>query len=436
MREPALPPGPGYGAALTTMRWFTRPVALMRHCRDRYGDVFTMRIANEPPWVMVASPETIKQVFTGDPRVLHGGEGNVVLKPMVGPHSVLLLDEEPHMRQRRLMLPAFHGARLRTYADTITEVAETEVAAWPRGEPFAVWPRMQSITLEVIMRTVFGVGRAADAERLHRALQVASDWSTDPLTVLGLFTFGPEHGVTRAVSRSKLRPFDDLVYSEIRRRREADDLAEREDVMSLLLRARDDEGRPMSDEEVRDELMTLLVAGHETTATSLAWTIERIVRHPHVLERLTDDPGDERYVDAVVKESLRLRPVLPIVGRRLQAPMEIGGHLIPAGVTVAPCIWLMHRRPDLYPEPERFRPERFLERPAGTYTWIPFGGGVRRCLGAGFALFEMKQVLRAITRAVALRPELPADERVRRRSITFTPDRGATVIADPKADVL
>jgi cytochrome P450 len=425
--QPALPPGPRLGKALTTVGWFFRPGPFMRRCRDRYGDVFTLDIAHEGPWVMLADPGAIKQVFTGDPTLLHAGEGNVVLKPLLGSNSVLLLDDAPHMRQRKLMLPPFHGERMKAYADTMREVAEREVASWPLGEPFPLWPRMQAITLEVIVRTVFGVERADDVTRLAKVLNDAIEWGVNPLSAIGLGLLGPQHPITRRVAHHALREVDGMVYSEIARRR-GEDFEDRDDILSMLLQARHEDGSPMTDEELRDELMTLLVAGHETTATALAWTIERVVRHPHVLERLTDDEDDE-YLDAVVKEALRLRPILPIVARRLQEPMEIGGHLLPAGCTAAPCIYLVHRRPDIYPEPERFRPERFLEQPAGTYTWIPFGGGVRRCLGASFALFEMKQVLRAITRTVVLRPDGEAGERVVRRAITFTPEKGARVIA-------
>src|SRR3954452_23991981 len=232
MPEPALPPGPRHGSALTTLGWFARPTALMRRCRVRYGDVFTLRIAHEGPWVMLADPDAVKQVFTGDPRLLHAGEGNVILKPMLGSNSVLLLDEDPHMRQRKLMLPSFHGTRMKAYAATMRDVAEREVASWPRGEAFQIWPRMQAITLEVIVRTVFGVDRAADAERLRRALSAAIDWGTDPLNMVALFALGPEHRVSRAVARRRLREVDQLVYSEIRARRGAGDLSEREDVMS------------------------------------------------------------------------------------------------------------------------------------------------------------------------------------------------------------
>src|SRR4051794_16420202 len=429
MTEPAMPLGPRYGSALTTIGWFSRPTALLRRCQARYGDMFSLNIAHEGPWVILTDPDAIKQIFTGDPRLLHAGEGNVILKPMLGSNSVLLLDEGPHMRQRKLMLPPFHGERMKAYADTMREVAERVVASWPEGEPFELWPQMQAITLEVIVRTVFGVEQSGDIDRLARVLDRTIDWGTDPVTALGLFFLGPESKVTERVARHKLAEADELVYRQIRRRREEGGLDQRTDILSLLLQARHEDGAPMSDEELRDELMTLLVAGHETTATALAWTIERVVRHPQVLRRLTDDPEDDEYVDAVVKEALRLRPILPIVARRLQEPMEVAGRLIPAGATLAPCIWLVHRRPDVYPEPERFQPERFLGQPAGTYTWIPFGGGVRRCLGASFALFEMQQVLAAITPAVQLFPAEPQDERVRRRAITLTPEKGTRVIA-------
>ena len=213
-------------------------------------------------------------------------------------------------------------------------------------------------------------------------------------------------------------------------RREAPDLAEREDILSLLVEARHEDGSAMSDQELRDELMTLLVAGHETTATALAWALERLVRHPDKLDCLRAEvaAGEDEYLEAVVKETLRLRPILPLVARRLTEPMEIGGHLLPAGVTVTPCIYLIHRRPDVYPEPRRFRPERFLEQPAGTYTWIPFGGGVRRCLGASFAMFEMKAVLSQLVASRSLAPAQPASERVWRRSITLTPQHGGQVV--------
>src|SRR3954469_6430507 len=237
MPEPALPPGPRHGSALTTLGWFARPTALMRRCRARYGDVFTLRIAHEGPWVMLADPELVKQVFTGDPRLLHAGEGNVILKPMLGSNSVLLLDEDPHMRPRKLMLPPFHGERMKAYAETMREVAERVVASWAEGESFELWPQMQAITLEVIVRTVFGVEQAGDIDRLARVLDRTIDWGTDPVTSLGLFLLGPEHPLTERIARRKLAEADELVYGQIRRRRQEGRLDERTDILSLLLQA-------------------------------------------------------------------------------------------------------------------------------------------------------------------------------------------------------
>jgi cytochrome P450 family 135 len=428
----SLPPGPTTSRPLQTLRWIYRPGAMLEDCHRRYGDMFTLRIANEGTWVFLADPDAIKQVFTGDPRVLHAGEANVVVLPLLGHHSVLVLDEGAHMSQRKLMLPPFHGGRMRGYEETMAEVAADEIESWPAGQPYAVRPAMQRITLEVIIRTVFGVQDDARRERLRAALGTALEWGTNPRRMAMLAVLGP-----RRLARSNLfaavrAPADELIYEEIRQRRGATDLEERDDVLSLLLQARHEDGSPMTDEELRDELMTLLVAGHETTASSLAWAVERLVRNPRVLERLRDEvaSGDDEYVDAVCKETLRLRPILALVLRRLTEPMEIGGRLLPAGVNLAPCIYLVHRRPDVYPEPHAFRPERFIEQPAGTYTWIPFGGGVRRCLGASFALLEMRVVLRELVSRLELRAADAQPERIARRAITLVPERGGEVVVE------
>jgi cytochrome P450 len=427
----AIPPGPRYPRALQTIGWIARPGPFLERCRERYGDVFTLRIAHEGTWVMLADPEAIKQVFTGDPRLLHAGEANAILRPFVGDNSVLLLDEDPHMAQRKLMLPPFHGERMQRYGELMADVARREIARWPEGEPLALWPRMQAVTLEVIIRAVFGVEEDARFERLRGLLASALDWTMSRPQQLALAVLGPDRVRGLRPFRRVLDPIDAELFEEIARRREDPALAKRDDILSLLLQARHEDGSPMTDVELRDELMTLLLAGHETTATSLAWAIERLVRHPEKLARLTDEVavGEDTYLDAVIRETLRLRPVIPIVVRRLTAPMEIAGHHLPAGVTVAPCIHLVHRRPDIYPEPRRFLPERFLESPPGTYTWLPFGGGVRRCLGASFALFEMKVVLREIVAAARLAPaRRDGGERIARRAITLTPSRGAEVV--------
>ena len=428
----ALPPGPSSSSLLQTLRWVARPVPFMDECARRYGDCFTIRLKESPPMVFVSDPEAIRQVFTADPDVLRAGEANAILGPVLGRHSVLLLDGPRHLRQRRLMLPSFHGDVLASYRESIAAIVEREVATWPLGTPLRLWPRMQAITLEVIVRTVFGVEDRAAAEQLRDVLRGMLEWVTGPSRLLMLAMLGPERierwpmtGFGRA-----LAPVDRLLRAIIRERRADPRTAERDDVLSLLLRARDEDGGSLTDDECRDELVTLLVAGHETTATSLSWAIERILRHPTVLDRLRQEIADgrEEYLDAVIKETLRLRPVISIVARRVKAPYELMGHTLPAGVEIAPCIHLVHRRADVYPDPLAFRPERFLERPAGTYTWIPFGGGTRRCLGASFAQLEMKVALQTILAMAELEPDRAEPERIARRAITMTPARGAAVV--------
>ena len=426
-----LPPGPSYPRPIQSAGWGIRPMAFMERCHERYGDIFTLKIAHEGTWVLLAHPDMVKQVFTGDPAVFHAGEGNVILRPLVGSNSVLTLDDGAHMAQRKLLLPPFHGERMQSYGDLLTEIADREIAGWPAGESFSLWPRMQAITLEVILRAVFGLEEGDRLDALRTRLRQVLEASTNTKTMVLLGLLGPDRITKMPRFRREVDPIDELIYAEIRERRADPGVAEREDILSMLIQARHEDGEPMSDEELRDELVTLLVAGHETTATSLAWSIERLVRHPEKLERLRDEvaAGDDAYLDAVCKETLRLRPVLPIVARVLKEDVEIGGYNLPAGATAAPCIHLIHRRPDIYPEPRRFRPERFLERPAGTYTWIPFGGGVRRCLGATFALFEMRQVLSSIVSQVELRPASPGGERITRRAITLSPAHGTKVVA-------
>jgi cytochrome P450 len=436
-----LPPGPRTPRSLQTLRWIIRPTAYMEACRRRYGDTFTLRIANEGDWVFLTHPDAVKQVFTGDPRLLHAGEANVVLLPVLGSHSVLLLDDAAHMRQRKLMLPPFHGDRLRGYAGTMSEVTREALDSWPLGEPLATRPLMQALTLEIIMRTVFGVQDGARKGRLGAALSELLRWGSDQRRVALGIAIGPHRSSRLGLWRRVLDPADAAIYEEIAAHRAAGGLEERDDVMSLLLQARHEDGQPMSDEELRDELMTLLVAGHETTATGLAWALERLVRHPNALGRLRD--GDDDYADAVVKETLRLRSPISLVLRRLQEPMEIGGRLLPAGVNVVPCIHLMHRRADVYPDPLMFRPERFLgaaeaggapAQPQGsTYTWIPFGGGVRRCLGASFAQLEMRIVLQALAERFDLGAADPSPERMVRRAIISSPSREGEIVARARA---
>jgi cytochrome P450 len=428
--DTSLPPGPKLPRAAQTLAWITRPLPFMERCRQQHGDIFTLRIQNEGNWVFLCDPEEVKRTFTGDPNLLRAGEANFILGPIVGSRSVLLLDEPEHMSHRKLMLPPLHGERMHSYGELMSEVSLQEVERWPIGEPFALWPRMQAITLEIIMRAVFGITDGEHLARLRGLLRSMLDWTTNRRQLATMAVLGPQRIERRQAFRALMDPIDRTVLETIRERRQAPDLESRQDILSMMLQARFEDGRPMSDTELRDELITLLVAGHETTATSLAWALERLLRHPQKLSRLREEAleGIDTYTEAVVKETLRLRPVLPIVLRRLAAPMQFAGYELPAGVTVAPCIYLMHRREDIYPEPNRFLPERFLEQTPGTYTWIPFGGGVRRCLGASFAQFEMAKVLQSVLCAVDLEATEERSERVVRRAITFTPDRQAQAL--------
>jgi cytochrome P450 family 135 len=419
-----LPPGPRMPRAAQSIAWTARPGPFMLRAQRELGDAFTIRIGTEPPAVMLAHPDAVREVFTGDPALLHAGKANAILRPLVGRASVLLLDGPEHLRQRKLMLPPFHGSRMAGYRTLVQEIAREHMASWPRGEPLALAPRMQAITLDVVLRVIFGVEESARLDDLRIRLRSMLERIMGRLSLLAMVAAGPDRIERARLYRPALRPVEDLLYEQIRERRAAPG----DDVLSLLLAARGEDGAAMSDAELRDELITLLVAGHETTATALAWTAERLVRTPGGWEALRD--GGEEYAEAAAKEALRLRPVLPIVVRHLQAPMRIAGLELPAGVLVAPSIYLVHRRPELYPEPARFRPERFLgERPqGGTYTWIPFGGGVRRCLGAAFALMELRVVLAELGRALDASAPDRAPERTHRRGITLVPARGAEVV--------
>src|SRR5688500_1914566 len=405
--EMSLPPGPRSPAPVQMWQWIARPIPFLTSVSRRYGDFFTLRFV-VGPIVFVADPQAIKQVFRGDPEVFHAGEANATpLEPLMGRNSVLLLDGPEHLRQRKLMLPSFHGERMQRYGALMEEIAGREIERWPVGEPFGLRPRTQAITLEIIMRTVFGIHDAQRLARLGERLGAMLDIGMQSRALAAIAIPPVRKTIGRGLWNRFLRlraAADAEIYDEIARRRQATDIAERDDVLSILLQAHDEDGRPMTDQELRDELMTLLVAGHETTATTLAWAFDLLLRHPAELERLTAEmeAGDGTdYLDAVIKETLRIRPVVPGVVRVLTAPVQLNGFELPAGVRVAPNIYLTHRRPDVYPEPERFRPERFLgEGGPDTYSWIPFGGGIRRCLGASFALYELKMVIPAIVRGV------------------------------------
>ncbi|MGI8922267.1 MAG: cytochrome P450 [Solirubrobacteraceae bacterium] len=432
----ALPPGPRLPRLVQTLGFIFAPVRFMEAARRRYGDIVTFGTAFDPEFVMVFEPNLVRAVFQGSGDQLRAGEANAVLEPIVGRRSVLLLDGSEHLRQRRLILPAFHGSSLAGYQRVMRSAADATIDAWPVGEPFALLESMQWLTLDVIVTTVFGVEGDERREELKRRVRAALEPVSRGRGSVALMLLRGRLGAGGAIARfeQRRRELDQLIYEEIARRRVAVDVGEREDVFSMLLRARDEEGHSLSDGELRDELITLLVAGHETTATGLAWTFDLLLHNPRVLARLRDElsreDGDDAYLDAVVKEALRLRPVVPGIGRVVRdAPFQLGEYVIPEGVEINPSIAVMHRRADSYPQPDAFRPERFLEHDApDTYTWIPFGGGTRRCLGASFALLEMRTVIRRVLERAQLRPVSARPDRMLRRGITQVPRRGVRVV--------
>jgi cytochrome P450 len=407
-------------------------VRFLEACRRRYGDLVTMGTLFDSGFVMVFDPALVKDVFQGGGHQLHAGEANALLGPVLGERSVLLLDGAEHLRHRRLMLPTFHGQRLRTWTEAMTEAADVEIDSWPVGEPFSMMRSMQAVTLRVIIRVVFGYEAGPAADELQRRLRAMIDPVARPRGLILLQMLDRFGRGKRAVSQfeGQRRAVDELVYAEIARRRAEPGLEERTDVFSALLLAEDEHGERLSDREVRDELMTLLLAGHETTAVGLAWTFDLLLHSPRVQERAAE--GDDEYLDALVKESLRIRPVIPGVGRVVRGePFRLGGYEIPVGMEINPSIRVIHRRPDLYPEPGVFRPERFLGPDApDTYTWIPFGGGTRRCLGASFALTEMRVVCRRVLERCSLRSASSEPEEAMFRGITLAPRNGVQVVLD------
>jgi cytochrome P450 len=419
-----LPPGPRVPVTLQTIGWWSRPTVYMERLRDRYGSRFALRLLGQPPSVVLSDPEDLRVLFAAPPDVLHPGEGARVLEPMVGPNSVILLDEEPHLEQRRLMLPAFHGERMQRLTGLMAELTDRELDSWPTDAPVVLHPRLQGLTMEIILRAVFGLDEGARLDGLRDRLTSILSFGDSPLSLLpaaqkllsGRGRFGRFERDRAEVDRA--------LFALIADRR--GERADRDDVLAMLLAATHGDGSPMSDEEIRDELLTALVAGHETTASSLAFAFEQLARAPHVQERLAADT-DGRYLEATINEVLRLRPVLPNAEPRLvKQEITIGPWTYPPGVVLIAAAALVHTDPDIYPEPHAFRPERFLDVKPGTYTWIPFGGGRRRCLGASFALLEMRLVLRAAAERFTVAPAGPP-ARTRRRMITITPGDGARV---------
>jgi cytochrome P450 len=436
MRRADLPPGPPTPALINLLGLWTRPASYLERLRARYGPRITIRLPFQPPFILLTDPDEIKELFTAPPDVIHPGEGASLLATLLGPNSVIVLDEAPHMRQRKLLLPAFHGEKMQALTGLMTELTERELDAWPTAQPVALHPRLQRLTLEIILRAVFGLDRGPRLDDLRESLTELLEFSENPVSILPpvqrvVGWFGPYRRFNELIAE-----VDRLIYAQIEERRGAGD-SERGDILGMLLQARHEDDSPMSEQEIRDELMTALVAGHETTASQLAWAFERLAREPAVTRRLSEEiaAGDgEEYLMATIHEVMRLRPVLPNPEPRLtKQPIEIGGFRYPAGVSLLASVYLIHHDPAIYPEPYAFRPERFLGRTPGTYTWIPFGGGRRRCLGASFAMQEMKIVLAAVLSRFELAPAGGASERTGRRSITYSPAAGATVVLAPRA---
>ncbi len=428
----ALPPGPHMPSAMQAVGWALRPLPFMASCRRRYGDIFTLRVRHGRPWVFLSDPEDVGKVLTISPELVRAGAGeaNALLGPLLGPRSVMLLDEPEHMTHRRFLLPSFHGERMRGYGEMMVEVARREIARWPVGEPFALWPRMQAISNEVVMRATFGSTDGEQMERLRVLLGRLTNWLNDSSRLMLLATFGSRWLARNARFREVIAPVEAALLEEVRRRRACPGRPQDEGILSLLEQAYDENGSPMTEQELRDELITLLSDG--PTATSLSWAFERLLRHPEKLARLREEVlagGEETYVDAVVKETLRLCPAVPLVMRGLVEPMRLGGYEIPADTTVAPCVYLVHHREDLYPHPFSFMPERFLGPPPENYTWIPFGSGVRRCVAAAFAQLEMKRVMQTVLQEVELSAAPSSgSQRATRSSVAFAPGDQAPVI--------
>ncbi len=432
--EGRLPRGPRMPPVVQTLVWALAPTWLMDRCAERIGEAFTITFAPSGlQLVMVSDPQAVKAVFTAPPDVAPSAAGSSPVAPVMGRSSVVVLTGPEHLRQRKLLLPPFHGERMREYEDVVVAATRNDMAGWRLGRRMRLQEHTRRITLEVILRAVFGV----EAERMG-PLRKAIGELLEPTQTLLMLRFalrrptGERPTGTIGVALDRL---DALIYEEIAARRAQGDLQQRTDILSLLLQARDEDGQAMSDGELRDELVTLLLAGHETTATSVAWAIERLVRHPQKLERLMTeiDAGEsEEYMTAVVNETLRVRPVVPVVARLLTEELRVGRLRLPAGTRVVPSIYLTNRNPRVYEDPAEFRPERFLGETPETFSWIPFGGGIRRCIGASFALMEMKLILR--TMLSELEPRAPGGllsrrgELIRRRAITLVPWRGASVV--------
>jgi cytochrome P450 len=422
--------------ALQVLRFNQRQIDLVFGARRRLGETFRMRGIVDGDPVITSHPDHVQSLFTAKPDQAPSLTGESPLRPIVGPNSVLTAIGPRHLRQRKLLLPPFHGEAIARYEEMIADAADREIDRWALDEPIALAPRMQAITLDVIMAGIFGIDgkpeRGTPEHALRRAVRglvQASTWKTAQLAEL--MNIGRDEPI--GITKLALQLLDRPTYQVIRERRQVTDLEDRRDILSLLLQARTEDGEALSDQELRDELLTLVLAGHETTANSLAWTWERLVRTPAAYERLRDGVrgGDgaesERVVETTIYEGMRSRPVIPIIGRRVTVPWRLGEYAVPADTPVTMSILLIHHREDVYPDPFAFRPERWDGEKPGTYTWIPFGGGIRRCLGAALAMAEQRVVLEAMARRLDLTFDDPEPERAVHRNVTMIPSRGAVV---------
>jgi len=436
----SLPPGPRQPSAFQFAATWLRPGASVEELRRRYGRRFTVRLPFSAPFVMLSDPDEIRELLQAPPELLHPGEGSRILEPVVGPWSLLVLDEDAHLEHRRLLLPAFHGERLKLLSGLIAELTERELDGWPTGETVALHPYLQRLTLEIILRAVLGLEQGERLDELRAAVTGVLAISESPVSLM-LPTFerwAPWLPTMRRLRRLLART-DELILAQVRERREAFERSDfgdvSPDVLAMLLAARHEDGEPMSEQAIRDELVTALVAGHETTASQLAWLFMQLAREPDVVDRLTaelDAGADDAYLTATIHEIQRLRPVLPTaIPRVATGAVQIGDWEYPPGTALLASAWLVHHDPHLYPEPYAFRPERFVGVTPGTYTWLPFGGGRRRCIGAALAQQEMKIVVAAVLRRFTITADRPEFERTARRSITFSPARGASVILTP-----
>jgi cytochrome P450 len=442
MPTSVLPPGPNLFATFDFIR---NPFRFLDECARRYGDWFTVRVPGVSPFVFTSDPAAVREIFLGDPDALHAGEANRPLGAFMGERSSLFLDAPEHLRQRRLLLPAFHGEQIASHADAMRIAAENAIASWPIGRQFAIHPQMRKITFEAIIRAVFGFANDKAGTELRGLIQKLFALYTSRLgTLFSLPAMQIDAGRWSPWGRAVrlTRQIDAILYAEFARRRK-EGVEGRADVLSMLLSARYETGQPLPDTVIRDEMYTLMLAGHETTAATMAWIVNRLVTNPNVMERaraevssvLNGAPldashvGKLKYVEAVIDETMRLDPVVPNIGRTLKRAMTIAGRELPAGVTIAPCIYLVHRRPELWPNPAQFNPDRFLETRQTPYTFLPFGGGSRRCLGAAFATYQMKVVIAEILSRVDLKPVDGYRASAIRRGIAFAPSDGMPVIA-------